>query len=86
MRDNEIPLFDLNPGNFVVVPKAQGVTLVCIDVKSAAGAKQILPFSRWSGRLMQRKIARRAQRLRQRQRIIDALPPAPALAGRQPPH
>jgi len=84
LLDNEIPLFDLNAGNFVVVPKAQGVALVCIDVKSVVGGKEILPFSRWSKRLMRNKIARRAQRLRQR--IMAALPTAPALAGRHLPH
>jgi PhoP regulatory network protein YrbL len=72
LLDNRIPLFDLNAGNFVVVPKADRIQLVCIDAKSTLSGKEILPFSRWSGHLMRRKIARRAQRLRDR--IRAALP------------
>lgn len=66
LLDNDIPLFDLNAGNFVVVPCADGVQLICIDVKSVVSGKEILPFSRWFRRLMHRKVARRAERLRER--------------------
>ncbi|MDR6842376.1 YrbL family protein [Pseudoxanthomonas sacheonensis] len=66
LLDNDVPLFDLNAGNFVVVPCADRVELICIDAKSVVSGKEILPFSRWSRRLMQRKVARRAQRLRER--------------------
>ena len=61
-----IPLFDLNAGNFVVLPHGDQVRLVCVDTKSILSGKEILPFSRWSRNLMRRKIERRAQRLRQR--------------------
>ncbi len=63
---HEVPLFDLNTGNFVVLPHGDQVRLVCIDTKSVLSGKEILPFSRWSRSLMRRKIQRRAQRLRQR--------------------
>lgn len=66
LLDNDIPLFDLNAGNFVVVPYADRVELICIDAKSVVSGKEILPFSRWSRHLMRRKVARRAQRLRER--------------------
>ena len=84
LLDNDVPLFDLNAGNFVVVPRADGLALVCIDTKSVFSGKEILPVSRWSRRLMRRKIRRRSQRLRQR--IVDALAPSGALAGRAPRH
>lgn len=63
---HRIPMFDLNSGNFVVLPHGDQARLVCIDTKSVLSGKEILPFSRWSPRLMRRKIERRAQRLRQR--------------------
>ncbi len=81
---HDVPLFDLNAGNFVVVARGDALELVCIDTKSVLSGKEILPFSRWSRRLMHRKIARRCQRLRQR--IITTLPDHPALAGHAPPH
>ena len=83
LRHN-VPLFDLNAGNFVVVSRDGAPGLVCIDAKSVLSGKEILPFSRWSRRLMHRKVARRCQRLRQR--IIDALPEPSTLAGPAPPH
>ncbi|WP_163841353.1 YrbL family protein [Pseudoxanthomonas sacheonensis] len=63
---HEVPLFDLNAGNFVVLPHGDQARLICIDTKSVLSGKEILPFSRWSRSLMRRKIERRAQRLRQR--------------------
>lgn len=85
---NDVPLFDLNAGNFVVVGPAAAPRLVCVDAKSVLSGKEILPLSRWSRRLMHRKLARRCQRLRER--IRAALAGAPAatatLAGRQRPH
>ena len=77
LLDNDIPLSDLNAGNFVVVPYADRVELICIDAKSIVSGKEILPFSRWSKRLMRRKVARRAQRLRER--IRAALQDGPNL-------
>ncbi len=71
---HQIPLFDLNAGNFVVQAQGGSLRLVCVDAKSVLSGKEILPFSRWSRRLMQRKIARRALRLRAR--IRSALPTA----------
>lgn len=71
---HRIPLFDLNAGNFVVQQQGDALRLVCVDAKSVLSGKEILPFSRWSRRLMQRKIARRAERLRAR--IRAALPAA----------
>ncbi|MFT3755948.1 MAG: YrbL family protein [Pseudoxanthomonas sp.] len=71
-----IPLFDLNAGNFVVLPAAAGVRLVCVDAKSTVTGKEILPLSRWLPGLRRRKIARRAQRLRQRIRDAFARPPS----------
>ena len=82
--ENDVPLFDLNAGNFVVVPRGDVLMLVCIDTKSVLSGKEILPFSRWSRRLMQRKIRRRAQRLRQR--IADASADSTELAGRPQSH
>lgn len=84
LLENDVPLFDLNAGNFVVVARGNALALVCIDTKSALSGKEILPFSRWSRRLMQGKIRRRAQRLRQR--IVDALADSAELAGRPPSH
>jgi hypothetical protein len=84
LLENEVPLFDLNAGNFVVVPDGERVSLVCIDVKSTVSGKEIVPVSRWFKPLMRRKIRRRAQRLRQR--IAAALPAAPGLAGPAPGH
>jgi len=84
LLENDVPLFDLNAGNFVVVPRGDALALVCIDTKSVLSGKEILPFSRWSRRLMQRKIRRRAQRLRQR--IADASANSTELAGRPPSH
>ena len=81
---NDVPLFDLNAGNFVVLPGHNALELVCIDAKSTVSGKEILPFSRWSRRLMHRKIRRRAQRLRLR--IANALSGDAALAGRPSPH
>lgn len=63
---NDVPLFDLNAGNFVVLQHGNGLRLVCVDAKSVLSGKEILPFSRWSRRLMHRKVARRAERLRTR--------------------
>ncbi len=64
--EQRIPLFDLNAGNFVVQTQGDTLRLVCVDAKSVLSSKEILPLSRWSRRLMQRKIARRAQRMRAR--------------------
>ena len=61
-----IPLFDLNAGNFVVVPAGDGVRLVCVDAKSTVAGKEIVPVSRWIPWLRRRKVRRRAERLRQR--------------------
>ena len=74
---HRVPLFDLNAGNFVVAGTPEQPRLFCIDAKSTLAGKEILPISRWSRRLMQRKIARRAERLRQRIRaaLADAPPP-----------
>lgn len=63
---NQIPLFDLNAGNFVVQVQGETLRMVCVDAKSVLSGKEILPISRWSRGLMQRKIARRAQRMRAR--------------------
>ncbi len=84
LLENDVPLFDLNAGNFVVVPRGDALALVCIDTKSVLSGKEILPFSRWSRRLMQRKVRRRAQRLRQR--IVAASADSAELAGRAPSH
>ena len=73
-----LPLFDLNPGNFVVVPCDTGVRLVCVDAKSLVRGKELIPLSRWSPALRRRKIKRRLARLRAR--IARAsCPPATAL-------
>nr|WP_295382186.1 YrbL family protein [Pseudoxanthomonas sp.] len=74
---HDVPLFDLNAGNFVVTGAGAEPRLVCVDAKSTLSGKEILPFSRWSRRLMHRKIRRRAERLRQRIRaaLADAPPP-----------
>ncbi len=81
---NNVPLFDLNAGNFVVASTNGAVELVCIDSKSVVGGKEILPFSRWSRALMHRKLRRRAQRLRER--VSAALAGKVALAGHAQPH
>lgn len=64
LQQYNIPLFDLNSGNLVVKHTAQGLTLCCIDIKSIARGKEILPLSYWSVRLMKKKIKRRADRLK----------------------
>lgn len=79
---HDVPLFDLNAGNLVVVPDGDQspdgpLRLVCVDAKSVVADKEIVPLSRWSRRLRRRKIARRAQRLRQR--ILNALSGPPSL-------
>ena len=61
-----IPLFDLNAGNFVVVPGDGRPRLVCVDAKSTVSGKELLPVSRWIPWLRRRKVRRRAERLRQR--------------------
>ena len=61
-----IPLFDLNAGNFVVLPTGSGVRLVCVDAKSTVSGKEIIPLSRWIPWLRRRKVRRRAERLRRR--------------------
>ena len=66
LLDRGIPLFDLNAGNFVVVPAGAGVRLVCVDAKSTVSGKELVPISRWIPWLRRRKIRRRAERLRQR--------------------
>lgn len=66
LLDHRVPLFDLNPGNFVVTATGVRPQLVCVDAKSILSNKEPLPLSRWSAFLMQRKIRRRAARLRQR--------------------
>ncbi|QCU72643.1 hypothetical protein E5843_09870 [Luteimonas yindakuii] len=66
LHAHAVPLFDLNSGNLVVVERAGIPELVCVDVKSVLGGKEIVPVSRWSRGLMQRKITRRADRLRAR--------------------
>lgn len=77
---HEVPLFDLNSGNFVVVPRGDGLHLVCVDVKSVVHGKELVPVSRWIGPLRRRKIRRRAARLRQR--INTVLSDPQELAGR----
>lgn len=77
---HEVPLFDLNAGNFVVDPRPDGLHLVCIDVKSVVRGKEIVPLSRWFGPLRRAKIRRRAARLRQRIQRVLAQPST--LAGR----
>ncbi|MBX3712000.1 MAG: hypothetical protein KF800_08590 [Lysobacter sp.] len=64
-----IPLFDLNSGNLVVVDAPRtpcGVRLVCVDVKSILDGREIVPVSRWIPSLRDRKLRRRAERLRTR--------------------
>jgi len=78
LLQRHIPLFDLNAGNFVVIPEGNGARLFCVDAKSVLGGKEFLPLSRYFPVLLRRKIARRAQRLRQR--IREALAADPALA------
>lgn len=83
LLQHEVPLFDLNAGNFVVEPRQEGLHLVCIDAKSVVSGKELLPVSRWVGTLLRRKIARRATRLRQR--IKNELSQPVDLAGRSRP-
>lgn len=77
----QIPLFDLNPGNFVVVPERAGPRLVCVDAKSLAIDKELLPLSRWIAPLRRRKLQRRAQRLRERIRRAGKGREGATLAG-----
>lgn len=67
---HDIPLFDLNAGNFVVLSEYENLRLVCIDVKSILGSKELLPLSRLSRVLMRRKILRRSVRLKKRIRDV----------------
>lgn len=66
LLEHGIPLFDLNAGNFVVVPGDGGIRLVCVDAKSTVSGKELIPISRWIPWLRRRKVRRRAERLRQR--------------------
>ena len=66
LLEHGIPLFDLNAGNFVVVPEGDGVRLVCVDAKSVLAGKELVPVSRWVPVLRRRKVRRRAGRLRER--------------------
>lgn len=66
LQRQRIPLFDLNSGNLVRVHREGRPELVCIDLKSVLAHKELLPLSRRSRRLMQAKVARRAERLRTR--------------------
>ena len=67
-----IPLFDLNAGNFVVVPAGDGIRLVCVDAKSTVSGKELVPVSRWIPWLRRRKVRRRAERLKLRIRTALA--------------
>ncbi len=76
---HEIPLFDLNSGNVVVIEDAgqpSGLRLVCVDVKSILDGREIVPVSRWVPWLRARKLRRRAERLRTRIRSRLAAPRA----------
>ena len=73
---HRIPLSDLNAGNLAVVERDGEPWLVCVDLKSTLSSRELVPLSRWSWALMQRKIIRRCQRLRQR---IGACPGEAAL-------
>lgn len=84
LQGRNIPLFDLNLGNFVVVAGDDGQPrLICIDVKSVLASKEILPLSRRIPFLLRRKIARRAERLRRRILAGGDHPPtlAPSASG-----
>lgn len=81
---HRVPLFDLNSGNLVVVERDGRPRLVCVDAKSVLANKEILPVSRWSERLLRRKLPRRAARLRER--IRRALAQESALAAPAPRH
>ena len=71
---HNIPLFDLNAGNFVVVADGHNhLKLICVDVKSVLRSKESIPVSRWVNAWMHKKIRRRAGRLKQR--IHDQLEP-----------
>lgn len=74
---HRIPLSDLNAGNLAVVERDGEPWLICVDLKSTLSGRELVPLSRWSWALMQRKIIRRCQRLRQR---IGACPGGTALA------
>ena len=63
---HRIPLSDLNAGNLVVAQRGDGPRLVCVDVKSTLSGRELVPLSRWSWTLMQRKMTRRCARLRRR--------------------
>lgn len=76
LLQRQVPLFDLNAGNFVVADVDGSPRLICIDGKSTLSGKELLPLSRWLPHLMRRKIQRRAQRLRQRiGHALAELPP-----------
>lgn len=65
LLEYRIPLFDLNSGNIVIQHSSKGMRLYCVDIKSIARGKEIIPISYWSNRLMKKKILRRADRLKQ---------------------
>src|SRR5690606_23562572 len=76
---HRIPLSDLNAGNLAVVERDGEPWLMCVDLKSTLSGRELVPLSRWSWTLMQRKLLRRCQRLRQR---IGASAGGTALADR----
>lgn len=61
---HDIPLFDLNSGNLVVDDSGEQLRLVCIDLKSAAHNKELIPVSSWIGAARRHKIRRRIARLK----------------------
>lgn len=73
----DIPLTDLNGGNLMLVAGAPGEppALRCVDLKSVVAPKGALPFVHRIPALWRRKVARRAERLRQRIRATLAPPP-----------
>lgn len=61
---HDLPIFDLNSGNFMLCQQHGRLLLKYVDVKSLLQSKEIIPVSRWFKRLMHKKIKRRSARLK----------------------
>lgn len=61
---NNIPLFDINTGNLVVVDKNESPFLVVVDAKSIFNRRELIPLSSFVNYLMHKKILRRVGRLK----------------------
>ncbi len=63
LLQHDIPLFDLNAGNLMVLKNRGNITIICVDIKSLGVSKEIIPLSVWFRVFRQKKLTRRIDRL-----------------------